>query len=50
MMYIIILITRHYNETMADFASKYAFAFEDSSDSDEDGIILPQKKGPSPVK
>ena len=37
---------------MADFASKYAFAFEDSSESDEDVLLKPvqQKKEPSPVK
>ena len=37
---------------MADFASKYAFAFEDSSESDEDVVLQPlqHKKEPSPVK
>ncbi len=37
---------------MADFASKYAFAFEDSSESDEDAVLQPlqHKKEPSPVK
>jgi hypothetical protein len=37
---------------MADFASKYAFAFEDSSESDDNALLLPlqNKKEPSPVK
>jgi hypothetical protein len=31
---------------MADFASKYAFAFEDSSSSDDDDITAPTLSKP----